>query len=81
MNFNDTYAPVVKFTSVRVVLARSVRLDLELNQMDVKTAFLSGDLEKEIFMEVPQGIKYDTSKVFVCKLNIVLYGSKRAPCL
>jgi Reverse transcriptase (RNA-dependent DNA polymerase) len=74
----ETFAPVVKFTSVRILLAIVALLDLELHQMDVVTAFLKCELNEELFMEQPEafGVE-DSSKV--CKLVKSLYGSKQAP--
>lgn len=63
VEFNKTYASVVRFTLVPAVLALSPSLDLELHQTDVMTAFLNGDLDGEIFMEVPQGVKCDRFEV------------------
>ncbi len=51
-NYEETYAPVVKFTSVRVMLATVALNDLELHQTDVVNAFLHGDIDKDIYMEV-----------------------------
>jgi Reverse transcriptase (RNA-dependent DNA polymerase) len=62
VDYKETFAPVVRFTSVRILLAL---LDLELHQMDVVTAFLNGDLNEEIFMEQPEGFgAEDPSQVF-----------------
>ena len=60
VEFEEIFAPVVKMTSIRVVLGIASSLDLEIEQMDVKTAFLHGDLEEEIYMEQPEG--FGTSK-------------------
>ena len=53
--FNEVFSPVVKYSSIRLLLALSVYFDLELEQMDVKTAFLHGSLDEEIFMAQPEG--------------------------
>jgi hypothetical protein len=74
----EIFTPVVKFTSVRILLAIVALLDLELNQMDVMTAFLNGDLNEEIFMEQPEGFGAEDSSN-VCKLVNSLYGLKQAP--
>ena len=55
MDFVDTYSPVAKFASVRLIMVVAARLDLELHQLDVKTAFLNGDLKEEIYMDQPNG--------------------------
>ena len=51
MDFHEIFSPVVKLVSIRTVLALITLLDLELEQLDVKTAFLHGDLDEEIYME------------------------------
>ncbi|WOH01606.1 hypothetical protein DCAR_0520990 [Daucus carota subsp. sativus] len=65
--------------SIRVVLGLVASLNLELEQMDVKTAFLHGDLEEEIYMEQPEGFKVPKKEHLVCKLKKSLYGLKQAP--
>jgi hypothetical protein len=50
LEFNETFAPVVKFFSIKMLLALAAILDLEVHQMDVKSAFLNGCLEKDIYM-------------------------------
>ncbi|XP_055803207.1 uncharacterized protein LOC129872293 [Solanum dulcamara] len=56
-------------TSIRVVLGLSASLDLEVEQMDVKTIFLHGDLDEEIYMEQPEGFKVKGKENYVCKLK------------
>ena len=50
IDYEETYSPVAKFTSIRILMSIVATLDLELYQIDVKTAFLNGDLKEEIFM-------------------------------
>lgn len=76
MNYFETYSPVVKFTSVRMILAIAAAENLKLKQFDVKTAFLYADLEEEIYMRQPKG--YDDKSGRVCKLLKSLYGLKQA---
>ena len=66
-------------SSIRTVLGLSASLNLEIKQMDVKTTFLHGKLEEEIYMEQPEGFKVDGKENFVCKLRKSLYGLKRTP--
>jgi Reverse transcriptase (RNA-dependent DNA polymerase)/Retrotransposon gag protein/Integrase core domain/Chromo (CHRromatin Organisation MOdifier) domain/GAG-pre-integrase domain len=77
IDYEETYAPVAKSTSIRVVLSIGAVLNLEIHQMDVKTAFLNGDLDEEIYMTIPQGIKVSSPEL-VCKLNRTLYGLKQS---
>ncbi|KAL0355133.1 UNVERIFIED_CONTAM: Retrovirus-related Pol polyprotein from transposon TNT 1-94 [Sesamum radiatum] len=55
LDFFDTYSPVTRITSIRVLIAIAALYDLEIHQMDVKTAFLNGELDEEIYMEQPEG--------------------------
>jgi hypothetical protein len=78
LDFNETFAPVAKFASIRSLLALAASYDLEIHQMDVKTAFLNGDLEEEIYMVQPEGFVVKGKEDLVCKLNKSLYGLKQA---
>ncbi|KAD3641087.1 hypothetical protein E3N88_30311 [Mikania micrantha] len=78
-DYFDTYSPVTRITSIRLVLAIAALRNLEVHQMDVKTAFLNGDLEEEIYMEQPEGFSAPGQEGKVCKLVKSLYGLKQAP--
>lgn len=78
LDFNETFAPVAKFTTIRCIVALGAALDLEMHQMDVKTAFLNGDLEEDIYMEQPSGFVQRGKEHLVCKLKKSLYGLKQA---
>ncbi|KAJ8512528.1 hypothetical protein OPV22_002962 [Ensete ventricosum] len=73
------FSPVVKTSSIRVALGIATNLDLEIEQLDVKTTFLHGDLEEKIYMEQPEGFKVKGKENLVCKLRKSLYGLKQAP--
>ena len=79
IDFDEIFSHVVKMSSIRVVLSLVASLDLEIEQIDVKTAFLHGDLKKEIYMEQPEGFTIKEKKDYVCKLKKSLYGLKQAP--
>jgi hypothetical protein len=79
IDFDEIFSPVVKMSSIRVVLSLAASLDLEIEQMDVKTAFLHGDLEEEIYMEQPEGFRVKGKEDYVCRLKKSLYGLKQAP--
>jgi hypothetical protein len=79
INYDEVFSPVVRHTSIRAVLALVAYQDLELEQLDVKTAFLHGNLEEEIFMEQPEGFKQPGTENLVCRLKKSLYGLKQSP--
>ncbi len=79
IDYNETYATLVKFTTLRIFFAIVANLDLHCHQMDVKTAFLNGDLDQDVFMEQPEGCVDPDKPDFVCKLQKALYGLKQAP--
>ena len=79
IDFNEIFSPVVRLTTVRVVLAMCATFDLHLEQLDVKTAFLHGELEEEIYMLQPEGFAETGKENLVCRLNKSLYGLKQAP--
>lgn len=78
VDFNDTYAPVSKHTSLRTLLSLVASEDLELRQLDVKTAFLNGELEEDIYMKQPPGYESGGHDM-VCHLQRALYGLRQAP--
>jgi hypothetical protein len=69
VDYNETFAHVTKFTSICCILALATLENMEIHQMDVKTAFLNGELEKEIYMEQPQGFVHQGDEHLVCKLH------------
>ncbi len=75
VDYNETFAPIAKFVSIRCVLALAAIEDMKIHQMDVKIAFLNGDLEEEIYMEQPKGFTQE-GEYLVCKLQKSLYGLK-----
>jgi transposase InsO family protein len=76
LDFTDTFAPVAKLASIRAVLALAAIEDLELDQLDFKTAFLNGDIEEELYIEQPEGFREGN---LVCRLKKAIYGIKQAP--
>ncbi len=79
IDYNETFAPVVTMTTIRTILAVTAHHDLELQQMDVVTAFHNGDLEEDIYMSIPEGLKTNATSNKVCKLLKWLYGLKQSP--
>lgn len=79
IDYNEVFSPVVKHSSIRILLALVAQLNLELAQLDVKTAFLHGDLKEEIYMTQPDGYKVAGKENWVYKLSKSLYGLKQSP--
>ncbi|XP_055522420.1 zinc finger protein 208-like [Wyeomyia smithii] len=77
IDYDETYAPVVRCSSLRYLFALAIRHDLVIGQMDAVTAFLQGDLDEEIYMEQPY-FADDNQKTMVCKLNKALYGLRQS---
>ena len=79
LDYFDTYSPVSRITSIRTLIALASLNNMEIHQMDVKTAFLNGELDEEIYMEQPEGFVVQGQENKVCKLVKSLYGLKQAP--
>lgn len=77
IDYNETYAPVVRYSSIRYLIALAVKYDLKIHQMDAVTAYLQGELnDEEIYMSQPEGFEQKGSKV--CRLKKALYGLKQS---
>jgi len=79
LDFNETFASVAKFTTIRCILAMTAANASELHQMDVKSAFLNGDLYEEVFMGQPDDYDDPTYPDKVWRLLQALYGLNQAP--
>eukprot|EP00253_Pinus_taeda_P009585 PITA_09585 len=78
IDYTETFSPVAKMNFVRLVLSLTASFKWEVHQMDVKSAFLHGDLHEEIYMEQHIGF-IQTNSSLVCRLKKSLYGLKQAP--
>ncbi|RVX11466.1 Retrovirus-related Pol polyprotein from transposon TNT 1-94 [Vitis vinifera] len=79
IDYTEIFSPVVKMSTIRLVLGMVVAENLHLEQLDVKIAFLHGDLEEDLYMIQPEGFIVQGQENLVCKLRKSLYGLKQAP--
>jgi hypothetical protein len=77
LDFGETYAPVARLESIRILLAYATHHDFKLHQMDVKSAFLNGPLQEEVYVEQPPGFEDSKFPNHVYKLHKALYGLKQ----
>ena len=75
VDFIETFAPMARFSTIWCILALGVVMDLEMHQMDMKTVFLNGDVEEDIYMDQPQGFVQGN---MICKLKKSFYGLKQS---
>jgi hypothetical protein len=78
IDFGEIFSAVAKLTSIIFLLSVFATFDFEVEQMDVKTTFLHGDLEEEIYVKLPEGFAVKGKKELVCKLKKSLYGLKQS---
>jgi hypothetical protein len=79
IDYEETFAHVARYTSIRTIIALAAKMKWKLHQMDIKTTFLNGVIEDEVYIEQPQGFEIENRKSHVCELKKVLYGLKQAP--
>ena len=94
VDYGETFAPVVKLSSFRALCAEVAEEDLVFEQMDAKTAFLNGEIQEDIYIEVPEGVEVTVEDLarlgldnvddietldLMCKLEKSMYGTKQAP--
>ena len=79
VDYQETFAPIAKMNSVRVLLSLTTNLDWLFHQFDVNNAFLHGDLEEEVYMDIPPSFEDHQIEGIVCRLRKALYGLKQSP--
>lgn len=79
VDYQETFASVANINTVEVLLSSATNLDWPLYQLDVKNAFLNGDLEDKVYLELPPGFDEERKKGKVCRLKKSLYGLKESP--
>jgi hypothetical protein len=79
VDYDETFALVARYTSIRAVISIAAEMGWKIHQMDVKTTFLNGLIEEEVYIEQPQGFEVHGRDSHVCRLKKALYGLKQAP--
>lgn len=79
IDFSETFSPVIKQPTIRIVLSMAVHYQWSIRQLDVTNAFLHGNIEETVYMKQPLGYKNTQYPHYVCKLNKALYGLRQAP--
>ena len=72
IDYEETFAPVARYTSIRTIIALATKMKWKLHRMDVKTTFLNGVIEEEVYTEQPQGFEVEDMKSHVCRLKKAL---------
>jgi hypothetical protein len=79
VDFEATFAPVARMEEIRLLLSYACSKRIKVYQMDVKSTFLNGELEEEVYIEHPEGFLLSEREDYVCKLKKAMYGLKQAP--
>jgi len=79
IDYDETFAPVARYLSIKSILALSTQMGWKIHQMDVKKTFLNGMIEEEVYIEQLEGFKTFDHESHVCQLKRALYGLKQAP--
>jgi histone deacetylase 1/2 len=79
LDYENTFCPVVKPTTIRLLLSMALTHGWHLRQLDIQNAFLHGVLEEEVFMRQPPGFEDGSQPHYLCRLDKALYGLKQAP--
>ena len=79
MDFFETFSPVVKASTIRIIFILAVSKGWDIQQIDINNSFLNEDLHEEVFMSQPDGFVDQAKPTNVCKLHKALYGLKQAP--
>eukprot|EP00253_Pinus_taeda_P006304 PITA_06304 len=79
IDYDDNFSPVARYSSIISMLALSAQMGWKIHQMDVKTAFLNGNIEEEVYIEQPEGFETFDRESHVCRLKRALYELKQAP--
>jgi hypothetical protein len=78
-DYDETFTLVSIYTSIKSIISIAASMGWSIHQMDVKTTFLNGVIEEEVYIEQPQGFEVHPRETHVCRLKKVLYGFDQAP--
>jgi hypothetical protein len=79
VDFEETFSPVSRMEAIRMILAYACSKRIKVYQMDVKSTFLNGELEEEVYIEQPEGFLLSEREDYVCRLKKAMYGLKKSP--
>jgi hypothetical protein len=79
IDFEETFSPIAIMEEIHLILAYACSKNIKMYPMDVKSTFLNGELEEEVYIEQPKRFQLSENADYVCKLNKALYGIKQAP--
>jgi hypothetical protein len=79
VDYEETFTPVARYTSIHTVISIATQMGWRIHQMDIKTAFLNGNIEEEVYLEQPSGFEVHNRVSHVYRLKKALYGLKQAP--
>jgi hypothetical protein len=79
IDFEETFSPVARMEGIQFLLAYVCSKNIKVYRMDIKSSFLNGEIEEEVYIEQPEGLQLSENVDYVCKLKKVLYGLKQAP--
>ena len=79
IDYEDTFAPVSRHSSIRTIISLATEMGWRVHQMDVKTAFLNGVIEEEVYIEQLEGFDVENREMHVCRLHQALYELRQAP--
>ena len=79
VDYAETFSPVAKISSIRILISLAANMGWPLFQLDIKNAFLNGDLKENVYMEQPPGFVVQGESGKVCRLHKAIYGLKQSP--
>ena len=79
IDYEETFAPVARYSSIQDIISLVAEMGWRVHQMDVKTSFLNGVIEEDVYIKQPEGFYVENRETHVCILHRALYGLKKAP--